>query len=397
MAVHAEFCQYEEARGCYRGQAVKQQQTTVKGPALLQRPWVQWGLIYACWTFIAVFYTTQAGLQATYSGYPFDWWRVLRTELAYSYLWVALTPAIIRIDHRFPLDARKWRKNCLVHLGASILFSALHPLAMVCLLRWLGWSRTSQPFWEESKVWVVGYFHVNVTFYWGIMGVRYILSNYHKYRERELRAANLETRLAQSQLQVLKMQLHPHFLFNTLNTISVLMAEDTEAANRTLVRLSDLLRMTLDHVGAQEVPLKQEMDFLQGYLEIERMRFHDRLTIRVDVEPSAWDAQVPNLLLQPLVENAIRHGISPHARHGLVEISARREGETLCLEVRDNGGGLVEDGSEPSARGVGITTTRARLEQLYGPAHHFEICNAPEGGARVKVVLPFRTGDDVHG
>jgi two-component system LytT family sensor kinase len=363
-------------------------------PALVQRRWVQWGLICACWTFIAFFYTTQAGSQATYAGAPFDWWRVFRAELVYSSLWVALTLAIIRIDDRFPLDTGSWRRNCLVHLGVSVLVAALHPLVMVEALRLLGWSRTSRPFWDVSKLSVVSYFHVNLTFYWGIIGVRYILSNYHKYRERELTASNLETKLAQSQLQVLKMQLHPHFLFNTLNSISVLMAEDREAANRTLVRLSDLLRMTLDNDGAQEVPLKQELDFLQGYLDIERTRFHDRLTIRVNVELSALDAQVPNLLLQPLVENAIRHGISPHARPGLVEISARREGETLCVEVRDNGGGLAEAGPEPSARGVGITTTRARLEQLYGSGHRFEMRNGPEGGAWVKVVIPFRTGHD---
>jgi len=385
-----------EARGGDRGRAVTPQTTIVTGPALAQRRWVQWGLLCACWTFIAVFYTTQAGLQATYAGAPFDGWHVFRAELVYSYLWVALTLAVIRIDHRFPLDAKPWRKNALVHLGASVLLSASHPLVMVCLMRVLGWSRTSLPFWDLSKASVVSYFHVNLTFYWGIVGVRYIVGNYHKYRERELRALSLETRLAQSQLQVLKMQLHPHFLFNTLNTISVLMAEDTAAANRTLVRLSDLLRMTLDNHGAQEVPLKQELDFLEGYLDIERTRFNDRLTIRVNVEPAALDAQVPNLLLQPLVENAIRHGIFPHARQGVVEISAHRVGDSLCVEVRDNGGGLLEGGPE-SPKGVGISTTRARLEQLYGSAHHFDMRNGPEGGALVKVVLPFRTRGAVPG
>ena len=376
--------------------AVRQTQTTLTRPPLLQHRWVQWGLVCACWLFIAIFYTTQAGFQATYAGAPFDWSRVLRAELVYASLWIALTLAVIRIDRRFPLDTGRWRKTLLVHLAAGVVLAVLQPLAMVGLIRLLGWSRSSQPFWEVTQASVVAYFHVNLTFYWGIMGVRYILSNYHKYRERELRASNLETRLAQSQLQVLKMQLQPHFLFNTLNTISVLMADDAEAANRTLVRLSDLLRMTLDNAGAQEVPLRQEMDFLQGYLEIERMRFHDRLTIRVDVEPSAWEALVPTFLLQPLVENAIRHGTSPHARKGLVEISARRDDETLCLEVRDNGGGLAEGAPEPSSKGVGIATTRARLHQLYGSAQHFEIRNAPEGGARVSVVLPFRTGDAIQ-
>jgi LytS/YehU family sensor histidine kinase len=255
-------------------------------------------------------------------------------------------------------------------------------------MRLLGWGRSPQPFWEVGKLAIVASFHVNLTFYWGVLGVRYILRNYRKYRERELRASNLEARLARSQLQVLKMQLHPHFLFNTLNTISVLMTEDREAANRTLVRLSDLLRMTLDNAGVQETTLKQEMDFLQGYLDIERTRFHDRLAVRVEIEPAAWDAQVPTFLLQPLVENAIRHGISPHARRGLVEITARRDGDTLLLQVRDNGGGWIGNGGE--AGGMGIANTRARLEQLYGSAHRFEIGNAPEGGVRVTVALPFR-------
>ena len=145
--------------------------------ALVQRRWVQGVLICASWTVIAVFYTTQAGFQATYAGAPFDWWRVLRTELVYSSLWVLLTLAITRIDRRFPLDVEAWRKNALVHLGASLVLSMLHPLVLVGLVRLVGWSRASMSFADHSKVAVVGYFHINVTFYWGIMGVRYILSN----------------------------------------------------------------------------------------------------------------------------------------------------------------------------------------------------------------------------
>ena len=215
--------------------------------------------------------------------------------------------------------------------------------------------------------------------------------------ERELTAAQLRTRLAEANLQALQRQLHPHFLFNTLNTISVLMAEDPRAANRTLVQLSDLLRMTLDTNGEQLVPLRQEMEFLQSYLEIVRTRFQDRLTIRVEVEPSVVDALVPTFLLQPLVENALRHGIAPHARHGLVEISARRDEDRLTLDVRDNGGGLRDSGSGLPAHGMGIATTRARLGQIYGPDHRFEIRNDPEGGARVTMVLPFRAGGESDG
>jgi len=364
-----------------------------KGAALLQRRWVQWGLIAACWSFIALFYTTQAGLQAAYAGASFPWWHVLRTELVHASLWVALTFAIFRIDRSFPLDGKAWGRAWLVHLGASVLFSALHPLALVCLVRLFGWLPAQQAFWQICKASVVGYFHVNLTFYWGIIAVKYIAANYRKYRDRELRASNLEAQLAQSQLQVLRMQLQPHFLFNTLNTISVLMAEDPQAANRTLVRLSDLLRMTLDTNGKQVVPLRQEMEFVQSYLDIARTRFQDRLTVRVEVEPAALDARVPSFLLQPLVENALRHGIAPHARKGVVEISARRLEDSLCLDVRDNGDGVAKEGTIP-ARGMGIANTRARLDQIYGAAHRFEIRNDPQGGARVQLVIPFRTDDE---
>src|SRR5262245_24429236 len=250
-----------------------------EGSALLQRRSLKGSLICACWTFIAVFYTSQAALQASYAGVPFDWWHVLRAELIYALLWIVLTFAVIRLDRRFPLDRGSWRSSLAVHLAAGALVSIIHPPALVWIMRSLGWGHTpAPPFWDVAKQSIAGSFHVNLTFYWGILGVRYILANYRKYRERELAASQLEARLAQSRLQVLKMQLHPHFLFNTLNTISILMSEDTAAAKRTLVRLSDLLRMTLDNGSAQETSLKNEMDFLQGYLDIERTRFNDRLT-----------------------------------------------------------------------------------------------------------------------
>src|SRR5262249_2873049 len=155
----------------------------------------------------------------------------------------------------------------------------------------------------------------------------YALDYYQKFQERELKAAQLEGRLAQAELQNLKAQLQPHFLFNTLHAISVLMQENVQAANRMLVRLSELLRMALDTAGAQEVTLKQEVEFAQRYLEIEQTRFQDRLSVKIDVDPSALDARAPSLLLQPLVENAVRHGIARRAGAGLLEIIARREGD----------------------------------------------------------------------
>ena len=183
------------------------------------------------------------------------------------------------------------------------------------------------------------------------------------------------------------MQLNPHFLFNTLNTISSLMHKDVEAADRMLARLSDLLRYALESTDAQEVPLRQELDFLGGYLEIQQARFGERLTVDREIDPVTLDARVPNLLLQPMVENAIQHGIAPHARPGRIVLRARRHDGRLDLEVEDNGGGLPA--GESLVEGVGISNTRARLQQLYGADHRFLLDKAPGGGLLVKILIPW--------
>jgi LytS/YehU family sensor histidine kinase len=211
---------------------------------------------------------------------------------------------------------------------------------------------------------------------------------YKKYRDRDLRASRLETQLAQAQLQVLRMQLQPHFLFNTLHTISALMHTDLRAADRMLALLGDLLRESLERVGAQEVTLKQEMEFIDRYVEIERTRFRDRLRVVRTVDPGLLDAYVPNLILQPLVENAIQHGVSRRAGGGRIEIAARRAGERIVLVVSDDGPGVPDQ--QTSRTGVGLANTRSRLQQLYGTAQLFEIANRPEGGFEVTLSFPVR-------
>jgi LytS/YehU family sensor histidine kinase len=211
---------------------------------------------------------------------------------------------------------------------------------------------------------------------------------YQGYRKSELRSAELAAKLAETQLQVLRMQLHPHFLFNTLNSIATLIHRDPDGADRMTARLSDLLRLTLENVGVQEVPLARELEFLESYLEIERIRFSDRLMVRIDAAPDTLDASTPYLILQPLVENAIRHGIAVRSSPGCVIIRSTRNGEMLSLEVIDDGPGIR---SEAVLRnGVGISSTRARLEKLYSEAHRFELINAEEGGLVVKLAFPFR-------
>jgi len=238
---------------------------------------------------------------------------------------------------------------------------------------------------------VVNHFHTNLIVYAAVVLAWHALNYYHERREREIQAAALAAQLAQAQLQTLKMQLQPHFLFNTLNSISALNHEDPRAANRMIARLSELLRLTLENDGAQQVSLLQELDFLKRYLEIQQVRFGDRLNVRFDVTPETLEARVPNLLLQPLVENAIQHGIAPFAVRGEINIQASRENGLLCLRVTDNGPGLP--GAKPTGapEGVGLANTRARLQQIYSNAHRFELRNGTEQGAVAEVRIPFQT------
>jgi LytS/YehU family sensor histidine kinase len=225
--------------------------------------------------------------------------------------------------------------------------------------------------------------------YWAIVGISHALLYYRESREREVRAAQLETKLVAAQLMTLQQQLHPHFLFNTLHAISSLMHRDVNAADRVLVQLSDLLRITLEHLGQQEVALGAELDALHKYVEIERTRFADRLVVRFDIQPETLDTLVPSLLLQPLVENAIKYGVARKAGPGHIDISARREGDKLRLEIRGDGIGLTEDALTALHKGIGISATRARLQHLFGADYRFEFHRLAQGLA-VIVALPWR-------
>jgi LytS/YehU family sensor histidine kinase len=235
---------------------------------------------------------------------------------------------------------------------------------------------------------LVATFVYNVLVYCVIGSLSHTIEYYLKYQERELKAAELEKSLTAAKLQALQMQLTPHFLFNTLHAISSLVHKDAEAADRMISRLSDLLRYTLESTTAHEVPLQQELDILDRYLEIEQTRFGSRLTVVKQIAPDTLPVLVPNLVLQPIVENAIKHGIEPHAKPGLIHLSANRKDNSLLLEVRDNGKGLKEG---PQRERIGIANTRARLEQLYPSNHQFELINAPEGGFTVRLTIPWHT------
>jgi LytS/YehU family sensor histidine kinase len=229
----------------------------------------------------------------------------------------------------------------------------------------------------------------NVITYGGVLAAAHALEFYRRFREREIAAAQLSSQLAQAQLAALRMQLHPHFLFNTLHAIAVLVRkQDTQGSVRMITGLSDLLRLVLDNEGQQVVPLKQEMDFVARYLDIERVRFADRLRVTTDVAHDTLDAQVPYLVLQPLVENAIRHGLSSRASAGELEIVARRRGADVVITIRDDGAGV----RPTSTPGLGLRNVRARLEQLHPGRHRLTLADDPRGGAIVTLEIPY-----VHG
>jgi two-component system, LytTR family, sensor kinase len=246
-----------------------------------------------------------------------------------------------------------------------------------------GWLAQQKPGFVWGTFAGVIYYWMIVLTWWSVMFLRL-------YRTQQATAAKLEASLADARLDALRAQLQPHFLFNTLNAISVLADEDPSKAKHMLLRLADLLRLTLAEGGKQEVRLSEELELLEHYLDIQRVRFEDRLTLRFDVTPAARDAFVPVLLLQPLVENAIRHGVDPSITGGTIAVIACRQGDALRVEVRDNGRGLPPAAGE-RRDGVGLANTRARLATLYGERQRLELVTPLAGGAAVVISLPFRT------
>ncbi|HEU4456902.1 MAG TPA: histidine kinase, partial [Longimicrobium sp.] len=238
-------------------------------------------------------------------------------------------------------------------------------------------------------------FAIFIMVYFGIVAVHHAITSQREAERKTLRESQLETLLERSRRDLLRMQLHPHFLFNTLHAISALMAQDTHAARRMITRLSDLLRLSLENDAAHEVTLEEEVEFLDKYLEIQRIRFGDRLTVRYDVDPAARTLLVPRLLLQPLAENAITHGLSRLEGPGTLAVEAHRENGRLVIRVLDDGPGIAEGG--PRRQGVGLGNTRERLEQLYGDEQRLVLENRPEGGAEVRVEIPASTVERVNG
>lgn len=354
---------------------------------LTQRLGFQWMLSFLLWTLIGLIFFGQSYFFSYVAGQNFPVFSRLIFELTNAYAWALLSPVLFFLARRFPIEKPAVFSRIVLHVFLSIIVGLIHKLSSF----WgsLVIAPPNNPLPPDAVVIkIIGGLVNSVIVYWILLGIYSAVSYANRFREQKLVATQLEAQLAQAQLAALKMQLQPHFLFNTLHAIATLMEEDIKAAQRMLTRLSELLRLTLDHVGEQEVPLSKEIEFLKSYLEIEEIRFHDRLRITYDIPPETLEAQVPTLILQPLVENAIRHGIAPKAAGGSVSITASRNGGTLQITIIDDGRGAAE-----IEQGVGLSNTRKRLEQLYGLNQTFEFGNVPDGGFTVALKLPFRTNN----
>jgi signal transduction histidine kinase len=350
------------------------------------RRWQIWAASFAFWTVYASLDTAGSfailalrGQRAT----PAD---VFVWNFAEAYIWVLFTPVIWAITRRYGFTGKNWKKSLAVHVPLGLVMMLVIAFLLLASLDYLGWGDTLMPF----RTRLLGLAFQDLPRYFVTVAVAQIILYYAVLRQHEADSNRLETRLAQAQLEILRSQLDPHFLFNTLNSIATLTRRDPDAAEQMTLKLSSLLRVSLDCNGTQEVPLRQELQFLQSYLDIQQTRFRDRLKILTAIDPSALPIPVPSMILQPLVENAIRHGIAKSAAPGKLQISASILDELLNIAIIDNGTGM-EDNGEAAIEGFGLRNTRARLQQLYGKRHKFLIESDPGKGCRVTVSLPIST------
>jgi signal transduction histidine kinase len=350
--------------------------------------------IFVTATLLGLFSTLQAYRLTTLNLKPPDLRAtdLLVLNLGYWYIPALLLPTIFRLAYRFRLDVGRWYRPLALHASAAMTFSVMHWAGMMGV-RWLLWPDAGKPPGWTWTSFAQRQYLTNLDWslmtYTSIVGLAYALWYHHESQSSALAAAHLETRLMETRLRTLEAELHPHFLFNTLHAISTLVHSKPDGADRMISRLSDLLRLTFDRSGAPRIPLQEELEFLQKYLDIEQTRFQDRLTVQFEIDSEALDAEVPRLILQPLVENAIKHGLSPKPGPGLIKISAERRNGSLSLEVRDNGVGLNPGARIRLHEGVGLSNTRDRLDCLYGSAHRLEFSDG-NGGLAVRLEIPFK-------
>jgi len=345
-------------------------------------------VLFGLATIIAVLYSIERYFYSRLVGDPVSLTQLVPAELLFTYTWALLTPVVMYAAKRYPVWGHQPTKNWMVQLGAMLAFviahNAIFTVALAAIDSTVSFAALPKLFGQSLLAWTV----LDALVFCVIIVIHHAVVYYRVSKDRAIRASQLEARLAQTQLQMLRMQLQPHFLFNTLHSISALMHKDVRRADSMVASLSDLLRMSLQNIGAQEVPLQSELDFLQRYVEIMSLRFGERLRVSIDVDPETRDARVPNLFLQPLVENSFRHGFGDLGQ-GAISISVRRDGDMLVCDIVDDGRGLRAGHKE----GVGLASTRQRLAHLYGDEHIFSLRGAPGEGVHVTMAIPFHPYD----
>jgi two-component system, LytTR family, sensor kinase len=345
-----------------------------------------WLLAFGFWTLLGVSFSVSGIVSAIAEGSTTPWFRQVAWNVVDFYLWFAFTPIMIWLGH---FGARSWARFWAMHIPASIVVAIVQGGVMLMLFWWIcgpNAGRTFTTFGGLLHQEGVYKFHMSLVTYWLFLVVLRGLNSQQMLKDERLRISRLEGQLAQSQLQALRMQLQPHFLFNTLNAISALALADPPQARLMIARLSDFLRLTLEERNAQQVSLSREMQFLECYLGIQQVRFQDRLATHLDIASDTLDASVPNLILQPLVENALRHGLLAKTGSGNLRISTRREGDLLRLRIEDDGLGLPPSGHQ---EGIGLSNTRERLHALFGEAASLKLARVDGGGTRVDLRFPF--------
>jgi two-component system LytT family sensor kinase len=354
-------------------------------PVFSRREAWGFGLLLGFWSLVALLQSSEIYLKMLSHGH--SWWHLFLWHWVLWALWAVLTPVVLVLARRYPLERSPRLRHVVLHAGAAVVLSVLHLLpvtAATIALRPYAPIEEPGPFGREYVLLMMGWLHVDFLVYWAILGVAYAYDYRQRLRERDLRTSQLQAQLARAQLAALQLQIHPHFLFNSLNAVAGLIRKQrTEAALSMLAGLGELLRYVLDSAATPFVPLEKELDFAARYLEIQQVRFSDRLESRLDVAPGLLGAPVPTLILQPLVENAIEHGIAREGG-GAVEIQVREEPSRLRLSVRDNGPGLEDPGRD----GLGLANTRARLMEIYGAAADIRL-DEDEGGVTVSLTLPI--------
>ena len=360
---------------------------------MFRNRWLRFFLLVPLCLLLALIDAVRSYTSAYHDGvFYLAWEDALRWDLSAWWVWVFFIPLILWLSRRVRINQENWLWSAPLFALLGLLLASIKTVTPIVVYMVLVQPLGEILSWLSQKLFLLTDFLAAFVFYCFVLAFGQALSYYRQYREEELRASRLESQLARAELEALRMQINPHFLFNTLHSISALQYEDADAAQKMTARLGDFLRLTLDNSSTQIVSLSREIDFLKCYLDIERVRFGKRLTTDFQIAPEALEAQVPNLILQPLVENAIKHGISKRAKAALIRVGARIENGTLRLEVADNGAGLAErsgNGNGDFHRGVGLSNVRERLRQLYGASHTLELKRAPEGGLLAAISLPL--------